>query len=124
MADDLAVQHDDLSKHHHDLATSTDLAQSVDLAHPVDLSHSLPDLSDVDLDGRVCSPTCPGKCAVGACCGSGCCGVGEWCDHDTCRCGNGAACNPGQTCVRVGPIPAGSSLCGTMCCGGGTICAL
>jgi hypothetical protein len=72
----------------------------------------------VDAGPRSCvaENTCPGPI-----CGDLCCGAGEHCGPiNDCRCGDGPACNDGDTCEAAGPV--GEDGCGSVCCGASGPC--
>lgn len=73
---------------------------------------------DAPVGERTCAPS--GSCVQGPPCGDDCCGSGEQCITSelgpVCACGDGPACEVGQSCEDVGPV--GEDGCGRICCGG------
>jgi hypothetical protein len=79
-------------------------------------------LAEPDASAQSCVPS--GSCLQGPPCGDDCCGSGEQCMQaelgPTCVCGQGPACDTGDSCEAAGPI--GEDECGSVCCGPGNPC--
>ncbi len=73
-------------------------------------------------DANPASCVADNVCPEGPACGAFCCGQGERCVTDTCQCGTGPACDPGDRCAGRGPDSGDG--CGSICCGLGNPCPL
>ena len=77
--------------------------------------------SDGTVGGGTCEPS--GSCLQGPPCGDDCCGTGERCVErefgPECSCGQGPACDVGDTCASGQPT---EDQCGSVCCGAGDPC--